>query len=116
VATAEIRKRAERIMADRAAKLAQPPRKKSRSPSAATRRKLSAATRDYYAKRALADPDIPAVKKARLDRQWTLEKAAKHADLALNTVWSAEQGRPISKRTRRALSRAYAIPIDVLRD
>ncbi len=114
----EIWRRADEAIAEREASYAAwiPTRLRGRSPSPAERKRLSKGVHRYYARKAFAEGDVSLVKRARLERGLTLQQAAALAGLALNTIWNAERpDHQTSKRTIRALSRAYGIPVKALR-
>lgn len=48
-----------------------------------------------------------ALVEARENQGWTLEEAASHSNVSRNTVWNAEQGCSVSRKTRAKLAKAY---------
>lgn len=111
----EIARRAAEVIAERQASYAMPPPPKRLSRS--HRRAVARGVTEFHRRQALANDDVSPAKRARLQRNLSLQQAAKLAGVALNSVHRAENPeKPTSLRVWRSLSRVYGLPVKVLRD
>ncbi len=75
--------------------------------------RVSEGVRAWWAEKALADPNCPPIKRARLRLGLTAEQAGKRAGLSRATVYAAERGQS-SEKTLHTLSRIYQYPLSEL--
>ncbi len=81
----------------------------------ATRARVSEGVIHWNAEKAAADPNTTPLRRARYARAWSLKKTAQHAEVALNSVWSAElHPERTNWKTKVSLSRALGVPVKAL--